>query len=104
MRGKSGVDNSLEEIRLSKGWTQYRLVVEIERVAKQLNIPVAQRASLKVQVSRWENGGSVSPKYRQILRHIYRLTDDDLGFATDGPELKSKTRLTPVPFHGNWAE
>jgi transcriptional regulator with XRE-family HTH domain len=104
MRGKSGVNNPLEEIRLSKGWTQYRLVVEIERVAKQLNIPVAQRASLKVQISRWENGGSVSPKYRQILRHIYRLTDDGLGFATNSPELRSIKRLTPVPFHENWAE
>src|SRR4051794_35595733 len=104
MSGKSGAPNRLEAIRLSRGWTQYRLVIEIEQVARQLTIPIAQRMSLKVQVSRWENGGAISPKYRRILKIIYRASDDELGFTTSDHEDKGTGRLPPIPFHGSWIE
>jgi tetratricopeptide (TPR) repeat protein len=41
-------------------------------------------ASLRTALSRWENGRvRPDPMHRQLLREIFGLTDDELGFGTD---------------------
>jgi hypothetical protein len=65
-----------------------RLVVEIEQACEQEGLPCPTRASLKVQVSRWENG-HVTPDatYTGVLAAIYRTTPDDLGLDAVAPTL-----------------
>src|SRR3712207_4332312 len=56
---------------------------EIERRGRATGIAVMSRASLKTAVSRWENGHcSPDRQHRRLLREIFGLTDDELGFAT----------------------
>lgn len=86
-------------------WTQDRLICEIECVARELGTHVASRASLKVQVSRWENGRvAVGSEYRTLFRHIYRATDEELGFTCAVNDETMAGSLTPVSFHGSWVE
>jgi xanthine/CO dehydrogenase XdhC/CoxF family maturation factor len=67
---------------------------------------VASRASLKVQISRWENGRTrvSSEDYRALFRHIYRATDEELGFTSEPDDDKIAASLAPVSFHGTWSE
>jgi hypothetical protein len=100
--------NRLREYRLSqrpKPWTQGRLIYELERVGAAMGVAVASRPSLKVQVSRWENGHHpVSDDYRRLFRHIYRATDTELGFAGKPVDEKMSSSLTPVSFHTSWVD
>lgn len=59
-----------------------RLVSELERLAKVRDLPVASRASLKTQVSRWENG-HVRPDgtYAAMLAEIYGTSAADLDLS-----------------------
>lgn len=71
--------NSLRVARKARGWSQARLVHEIERRRAAAGLGSATRASLKVYVSEWENGRRViGDDYRGILRTIFGLTDGEL--------------------------
>jgi hypothetical protein len=99
--------NRLRQYRLSRpprGWTQDRLILELETVGAAMEIPVATRASLKVQVSRWENGYPVSDEYRTLFRHIFRATDAQLGFPTGVVDERMAAGLVPVAFHATWGD
>lgn len=65
------------------GWSQARLVSELERRSRTTGLVVMSTSSLKTALSRWENG-HVTPDrhYRQLLRDIYGLSDTDLGFPS----------------------
>ncbi|ARZ71184.1 regulator [Streptomyces albireticuli] len=64
---------------MAKGWSQERLVREIERYAKQHLSNVASTASLRVYVSEWENSRrSISPRYAAVLRSLLGITDNEL--------------------------
>jgi len=80
------LETRLKAVRQSRGWSQLRLVSELERLAKVRDLPVASRASLKTQVSRWENG-HVRPDgtYAALLAEIYGTTPADLDL-TNVPE------------------
>src|SRR5258708_7209012 len=65
--------------RAAKGWSQNRLVYEIQLYAQSHAIAVASTASLRVYVSEWENGRrAVSAPYAGILRALFGLTDSEL--------------------------
>lgn len=108
MNGQTQHANQLRRLRASqrpRPWTQDRLIWEIECVARELGVDVASRASLKVQVSRWENGRvAVGPEYRRLFRHIYRATDEGLGFTATAAGETMAASLPPVLFCGSWAE
>ena len=56
------------------------------RRASALNVQVASKASVKIQLSGWENGKTVPNKdYRPLFREIYGRTNAELGFP-DEPE------------------
>ena len=73
----------LQELRDERKWTQERLLVAIENCAAQHGVQVAERRSLKVMISRWENGrgGAMEERYRALFREVYRTTDEGLGLA-----------------------
>ena len=69
----------LREARKEHGWSQERLVHEIERYARQHLLDVASTASLRVYVSEWENGRRViGSLYASVLRALLGLTDSEL--------------------------
>lgn len=71
--------SKLRDARRSRGWSQARLIAEIEHRLKGGGRLRASSASLKVYVSEWENSRrAVSPEYREVLRAIYGLTDLEL--------------------------
>lgn len=73
------VSEGLRGSRKKRGWSQERLVREIEQYARQHATDVASTASLRVYVSEWENGKRViSDRYAVILRRLLGVTDDEL--------------------------
>ena len=72
------------------GWSQPRAVGELIRHATARGLTLTGAASLKTQLSRWENGHVVPDEmYRQLLRAAYRRTDNELGL----PALASATTV-----------
>ena len=74
--------NQLRSARDKRGWSQTRLISELERRARSGSVTVMAPASLRTAISRWENGRVVPDvHYRRLLCDIYGLTDEELGFA-----------------------
>lgn len=77
--GDARVSGNLRQMRTARGWSQERLVKEIERHARQSATDVASTASLRVYVSEWENQRRpLSPRYAAILRALLGATDGEL--------------------------
>src|SRR6476660_2854452 len=73
--------NLLQQARVDRGWTQSRTIAAIESEARALGHSVPGRASLKTQLSRWENGHkSPDELYRLLLQRIYGMNAVELGF------------------------
>jgi transcriptional regulator with XRE-family HTH domain len=86
----------LRKAREARGWTVPRLIVEIEKVAAELDVPVSGRESLKAQISRWENGRArVGPSYRAVFREIFQLDNTELGFAGEPSDGTARLDLGP---------
>lgn len=76
----------LRTARKARGWSQERLVHEIEKHARQYLLTVATTASLRVYVSEWENGKrAIAGPYLVILRALLGLTDDELLGRAEAP-------------------
>ncbi|MFF1354046.1 XRE family transcriptional regulator [Streptomyces sp. NPDC058297] len=79
--------NGLKTTRISRGWSQERLVREIVRYAEQHRISVASIASLRVYVSEWENDKrSITERYASILRPLLGATDAELSSHSGSSE------------------
>jgi transcriptional regulator with XRE-family HTH domain len=83
--------SKLRDARKAHGWSQNRLVREIEIYAEKRRLNVASTASLRVYVSEWENEKrSVSESYASILRALLGRTDYELFNAdntTGAPDV-----------------
>lgn len=80
------MDNQLRAARKARGWSQVRLIHEIERYADQHGAHIATTGSLRVYVSEWENGRRpISSDYAAILRAVLGVTDDELFAPTPEP-------------------
>lgn len=76
----------LRSARTARGWSQERLVREIEQYARRSVTDVASTASLRVYVSEWENGKrTISDRYAAILRQLLGVTDGELRDAAPTP-------------------
>ncbi|CAL9478582.1 XRE family transcriptional regulator [Streptomyces sp. enrichment culture] len=72
--------------RMARGWSQDRLVNEMQRFAEQRLLDIASAASLKTYVSEWENGRrTVSDRYAGILRPLLGVTDAELRGNAEPP-------------------
>ncbi len=67
--------------RRARGWSQLRVVVELESRGTKRRLTMPSRDSLKTHLSRWENG-HVKPHepYVRLLAEIYELAPAQLGF------------------------
>ncbi|UQX04944.1 helix-turn-helix transcriptional regulator [Streptomyces sp. RerS4] len=75
----------LRSARKARGWSQDRLIFEMERYAQQRLMEIASTASLKTYVSEWENGKrAISERYATILRPLLGVTDAELRGETEG--------------------
>lgn len=74
--------STLRTARDERGWSQTRLMSELQRRGRAIHFAVMAPASLRTAVSRWENGHVIPDQhYRRLFRDIYGLTDAELGFA-----------------------
>src|SRR5918998_4986965 len=77
---------SLQTVRRQLGYTGAQVIDLLTRRADALHLPIANKASLKTKLSRWENGKEQpSQTYRRLFREIYGRTNTELGFP-DEPE------------------
>ena len=73
--------NLLKRARVDRGWTQSRVIAAVESEARKLGHSVPERASLKTQLSRWENGHKVPDRlYQHVFQRVYRMSASQLGF------------------------
>lgn len=73
------MSEGLRDARRARGWSQDRLIAEIELYARRNLADVASRASLRVYVSEWENGRRpISDRYAAILRGLLGVTNAEL--------------------------
>ena len=83
----------LQAARRARGWSQVRAVSELMRLARWKEIEVASAASLKTQLSRWENGHVTPDYYQELLCELYGSTPGELGFGIQelpsGPSKES---------------
>ncbi|MFJ4246013.1 XRE family transcriptional regulator [Streptomyces iakyrus] len=73
-------DSALAQTRTARGWSQLQVIQALVRLADHWGWPVASQTSLKVQLSRWENGANPGPTYQVLLCAVLRATPADLGF------------------------
>lgn len=74
-----GADSGLRNARKARGWSQERLIREIEQYARRSLTDVASTASLRVYVSEWENSRRpISDRYAAVLRNLLGVTDNEL--------------------------
>ena len=72
--------------RQERGWSQSRLIAEMEVAAARQGVTLPSRETLKSRVSRWENNHARPDDfYRQLLREALGLDDRELGYAEDTP-------------------
>lgn len=70
---------ALRKARQARGWSQERLIRELEAFARRRLSDVASTASLRVYVSEWENGKrSLSDRYAALLRPLLGVSDEEL--------------------------
>ncbi|MDV6012226.1 tetratricopeptide repeat protein [Haloechinothrix sp. LS1_15] len=78
------VATRLQSVRQQSGYSAARVIRLLCERAAARDIPVMTEASLKVKLSRWENGReTVSQPYRQLFREIYGRTNTELGFPPE---------------------
>src|SRR5579884_1608182 len=81
----AAMESKLRAARLAMGWTQGQTLDAMEDAAVRLGVDLGSRASLKAQLSMFENGRRPpGPKYQPVFREIYRMTNAELGFPEDG--------------------
>jgi transcriptional regulator with XRE-family HTH domain len=92
--------SGLRAARTARGWSQSEAARALARLARDRGVPVAAPASLKTQLSRWENGHAApEPPYRALLEELYAITGADLGLerrpAADaaGPRDRLRARV-----------
>ena len=88
------MDTPLKAARAARGWSQLRLLVELEKAGQSRRLAMPERASLKTQISRWENG-HVTPHepYVTLLTEIYQALPAELGLDESSPDM----RLADLP-------
>ena len=86
------VGPSLRAARDARGWSQTEAARALAELARTRNVPVASPASLKTQLSRWENGHATpEAPYRALLAELYAAPG--LNSASTDPADRLRARL-----------
>jgi transcriptional regulator with XRE-family HTH domain len=84
---------ALRRARTERGWSQADAARELRDLARGRDGPDATAASLKTQLSRWENGHAVpEPEYRHLLGELYARTPEELGLRPEGSSAEPTAR------------
>ncbi|MBW0105787.1 helix-turn-helix transcriptional regulator [Pseudonocardia sp. KRD291] len=76
----------LRAARHERGWSQADAARELSALAERTGVAVAGPASLKTQLSRWENAHAApEPEYRTLLGALYDRDAAGLGLVPGGP-------------------
>ena len=95
------MNSRLRQARDGRGWSQSRLIHAMQQEAVALDIRLASPASLKTQISRWENGHCQPDDiYRQVFRTLYGQTDEELGLSAEDAGVGE----TGLGFAETWSE
>jgi transcriptional regulator with XRE-family HTH domain len=82
--------SALRAARVERGWSQAEAARALRELAGRRAGPEASAASLKTQLSRWENGHSrPEPEYRTLLSELYGRPPDRLGLQPADPAAGS---------------
>lgn len=76
---------SLRDARRERGWSQTTAVARLRELAERGEVDVASAASLKTQLSRWENGTVPDEPYRTLLAELYERELGELGIDVTPP-------------------
>jgi transcriptional regulator with XRE-family HTH domain/tetratricopeptide (TPR) repeat protein len=81
----------LRELRTELGWTQQEMA---ERIAHLAWMQHREHAGVNADmVAKWERGvKGVSPRYRELLCHLFGVTPDQLGLKNAPPAATGRTR------------
>jgi transcriptional regulator with XRE-family HTH domain len=85
----------LREAREARGWSSVRVRRAMAAAADRLGVVIASDASLRVMLSRWENGRAIpDPTYRVLLEAVFDLPGDALGL--DPSEVSAPEEMTAL--------
>lgn len=74
----------LRQARRGHGWSQLRLLREVQMVGAARGVPVPAASSLESMISRWENGYQVPDRHnRALLCVALGIAVTDLGLPDD---------------------
>lgn len=77
---------ALRAARAEHGWSQAEAARALRELAGRRAGPDATAASLKTQISRWENGHALpDPEYRALLAELYGRPPEQLGLLPTTP-------------------
>jgi transcriptional regulator with XRE-family HTH domain len=86
----------LRAARAARGWSQTGAARELAALGRDRGAPTASSASLKSQLSRWENGHATpDPPYRALLAELYGTDEAALGLSA--PEAGTGSAGSPLP-------
>ena len=81
-----GGRSALRAARAERGWSQAGAARALRELAGRRAGPDASAASLKTQISRWENGHALpEPEYRALLSELYGRPPEQLGLLPATP-------------------
>jgi len=84
----------LAAARRARGWTQDQLLRAVRQQARLDGHELPPDATLRVTLSRWENGRhQPAPMYQRLLAEALEVTEVDLGFAP----TPRRSRSLPLP-------
>ena len=73
---------TLRQPRIERGWSQSRAIAELQRHDRSLGLQLPSAASLKTELSRWENGHRTPDAfYRRLFELAYGCSASDLGLG-----------------------
>lgn len=86
VRRRGSADSLLAAARRAMGWSQAEAAQQLAVAAAEHGLAAASPASLKTQLSRWENGHTApDDQYRGLLAGLYGRDERELGLVHEPP-------------------
>jgi tetratricopeptide (TPR) repeat protein len=89
---------ALQQARIDRQWSQGRAIAELQRHARAIGVALPSHASLKTELSRWENGHrKPDTLYCKLFQLAYGCSAEQLGLG----QLQDETALC---VNADWQE
>ena len=94
--------SALQSARRTRGWSQARTAWELTRLAQRQGLTVASAASLKTQLSRWENGHVTPGYYQSLLCALFQMAPEELLLNSAAPQVLAGDRVAELASRQEW--